>query len=241
MKYSVTFRLFLLALMIFPEVGLASSPGIGADRRNLLVDPANRVINAGPGALSDFTEWSAPENLGLAVNSSGFDRARFVTKDGCYLYLGSNRAGSGMPDINACGGSALASIDATPAHGKLRSQPLVEGCTSPVGFCTVGRASGTINGDFVFTARAFVPSDTPSVILFTGDIVFTTSRGEVRCQDAGAYNVGEIESGPGPFASLCTITGGTGEWAGATGHIRIQGTFSLPEGGDRRYEGSISR
>ncbi len=138
------------------------------------------------------------------------------------------------------GGYALASQDAKPAHGSLRSQPLVEGCTSPIGFCTAGRARGTINGDFVFTAYRFVPSDTPGVILFTGEIVFQTRRGEVRCQDAGAYNVGELESGPGPFASLCTITGGTGEWAGASGHIRIQGTFSLAEGGNSHYEGLVS-
>ena len=186
-----------------------------------------------------YSEWSTPENLRPAVNSSRFAGTPFVTKNGYYQYLGPNRVGYDMLSINASGGSALASTDAGPAQGKLRSQPLVEGCTSPVGFCTVGRATGTINGDFVFTARAFVPSDTPGVILYTGDIVFTTSHGEVRCQDAGAYNVGELESGPGPFASLCTITGGTGGWAGATGHIRIQGTFSLVAGGDSRYEGSI--
>ena len=35
------------------------------------------------------------------------------------------------------GGYALASKDPQQAHGSLRSQPLVEGCTSPIGFCTV--------------------------------------------------------------------------------------------------------
>lgn len=137
-------------------------------------------------------------------------------------------------------GYALAPEDAKQAHGTLRSQPLIEGCASPIGFCTAGRASGTINGDFVFTAHRFVPSDTPGVILFTGEIAFQTSRGEVRCQDAGAYDVDELESGPGPFVSMCTISGGTGDWAGATGHIRIQGTFSLAEGGTSHYEGLIS-
>ena len=141
----------------------------------------------------------------------------------------------------AGGGYALASEDAQQAHGSLRSQPLVEGCTSPIGFCTTGQASGTINGDFTFTATRFVPSDTPDVILYTGEIVFRTSRGEVRCEDAGAYNIDELESGPGPFASLCTITGGTGDWAGATGHIRIQGTVTLAGGGNSHYEGLISR
>jgi hypothetical protein len=138
-------------------------------------------------------------------------------------------------------GYALASEDPKQAHGSLRSQPLVEGCTSPGGFCTVGRINGTIHGDFVFTALRSVPSDTPGVVLFTGEIVIQTKRGEVRCQDAGAYNIGELEAGPGPFVSLCTITGGTGDWAGATGHIRIQGTFSLAEGGNSKYEGLVSQ
>ena len=117
----------------------------------------------------------------------------------------------------------------------------LEGCTSPIGFCTAGRASGSIKGDFVFTAHRFVPSDTPGVILYTGEIVFQTSRGEVRCQDAGAYTIDELESGPGAFASVCTITRGTGDWAGATGHIRTYGTFTLAEGGNSHYEGLISR
>lgn len=141
----------------------------------------------------------------------------------------------------AGGGYALASDDAQQVHGSLRSQALIEGCTSPIGFCTAGRAHGTINGNFVFTANRMVPSDTPGVVLFTGEIVFQTRDGEVRCQDAGAFNSGELESGPGPFASLCTISGGMGDWVGATGHIRIQGTFSLAEGGHSEYEGLISR
>ena len=91
-----------------------------------------------------------------------------------------------------------------------------------------------------FTATRFVPSDMPGVVLYTGEIVFQTSRGEVRCEDAGAYNSDELESGPGPFASVCTITGGTGHWAGATGHIRTHGTFTLAEGGNSQYEGLIS-
>ena len=143
--------------------------------------------------------------------------------------------------VAAGGGYALASKDAQQAHGSLRSQPLVEGCTSPIGFCTVGKASGTIKGDFVFTAFRTVPSDTSGVVLYTGEIVFQTKGGEVRCQDAGAYNIGELETGPGPFGSVCTITGGTGDWAGATGHIRTHGTFTLAEGGNSDYEGLISR
>jgi hypothetical protein len=140
----------------------------------------------------------------------------------------------------SAGGYALASEDALQAQGVVRSQALFQGCTSPIGFCTSGSMSGTINGDFVFTANWFIPSDTPGVIFLTGETVVQTSRGEVRCQDAASYNISELESGPGPFASLCTITGGTGDWAGATGHIRIHGTFTLADGGNSHYEGLIS-
>jgi hypothetical protein len=143
--------------------------------------------------------------------------------------------------VAAACGYAFAANYLQQARGSLRSQPLVEGCTSPVGFCTTGQASGTINGDFVFTANRTVRSDTDGVVLYTGEIVFQTSRGELRCQDAGAFNSGELESGPGPFGSVCTITGGTGHWAGATGHIRTHGTFNLAEGGNSQYEGLISR
>jgi hypothetical protein len=129
----------------------------------------------------------------------------------------------------------------TRRTGSLRSQPLVEGCTSPIGFSIAGRASGTVNGYFVFTAFRSVPSDTPGVVLYSGEIAFQTSHGELRCQDAGAYNVGELESGPGPFASVCTITGGTGDRGGATGHIRTHGTFTLAEGGNSKYHGLISQ
>ena len=41
--------------------------------------------------------------------------------------------------VAAAGGYAFAANDAQQAHGSLRSQPLVEGCTSPIGFCTTGQ------------------------------------------------------------------------------------------------------
>ena len=109
-------------------------------------------------------------------------------------------------------------------------------CTSPIGLCTAGQLTGTINGDFVFTATSLQPSATAGVLFYTGEIVVQTSRGEVRCQDAGAFQTAE----PGGVVDLCTITGGTGDWAGVSGHIRIHGTFTFAEGGNSHYEGVIS-
>lgn len=135
------------------------------------------------------------------------------------------------------GSAALASEREQQVHGHLFSQVLAgPACTSPIGLCTAGRLTGVINGDFVFTATRLEPSDTPGIFFYTGNIVVQTQRGEVRCQDAGAFGVNP----PGPVADICTITGGTGDWAGVTGHIRIHGTFTFAEGGNSKYEGVIS-
>jgi hypothetical protein len=137
----------------------------------------------------------------------------------------------------AGGGYALASSDEQQAHGHLLSQVLAgPACTSPIGLCTAGRLEGTINGDFVFSATSLQPSATPGVLFYTGEIVVQTSSGEVRCQDAGAFQT----SDPGGVVDLCTITGGTGDWADVTGHIRIHGTFTFAAGGNSHYEGVIS-
>jgi len=46
------------------------------------------------------SEWSAPVNLGPAVNSSAAEVAPNISADGCTLYFGSNRSGgSGQEDI----------------------------------------------------------------------------------------------------------------------------------------------
>ena len=139
--------------------------------------------------------------------------------------------------FSAAGGYAIASSDEQQAHGHLVSQVLSgPTCPSPIGLCTAGRLEGTINGDFVFSATSLQPSATPGVLFYTGEIVAHTSRGEVRCEDAGAFQT----SPPGGVVDLCTITGGTGDWAGVTGHIRIHGTFTFAEGGNSHYEGVIS-
>lgn len=48
----------------------------------------------------EFSDWTTPENLGSVINSAGFDGAPFITKEGRYLFMASNRAtGSGPLDI----------------------------------------------------------------------------------------------------------------------------------------------
>jgi hypothetical protein len=56
-------------------------------------------------------------------------------------------------------------------------------------------------------------------------------------QDAGAYSFVDPS---GPVVDLCTITGGTGKYAGVSGHLRIHGTFTFVQGGDSHYEGTMT-
>ncbi len=114
-------------------------------------------------------------------------------------------------------------------------------CTSPVGLCTKGRLSGDIKGGFVFTANTLTPTaDTPvtGVVHYTGDIVIHTTNGDILIKDAGAFNA--LPGGTGDVGSVSTITGGTGRWAGAAGHIHISGTFTPADGGDSDFEGEVS-
>jgi hypothetical protein len=46
------------------------------------------------GARSAFTDWVAPINLGLVVNTAVNDQRPTISRDGLSLYFGSNRAGS---------------------------------------------------------------------------------------------------------------------------------------------------
>jgi len=116
--------------------------------------------------------------------------------------------------------------------GHLSSQAVTgPDCTSPVGLCTAGRLIGGIHGEFEFTGTSLTPSSTPGVFFYTGTIVVHTAKGDLTCTDAGAYSFAPT----GEVVDLCTITGGTGELAGATGSIQISGVFTFDGGGDSDY------
>jgi hypothetical protein len=130
-----------------------------------------------------------------------------------------------------------ASSRSTPVNGHIRSQ-MVAGpfCTSPVQLCTAGRFNGGIQGEFEFTATSLTPTPTAGVFFYTGTIVVHTQRGELFCADAGVFNT----AGDGELADLCTITGGTGDLAGASGYLQTIGTFTAAAGGDSDYRGKLT-
>ena len=140
-------------------------------------------------------------------------------------------------------GIGHAQSNCKPVNGHIVSELLTgPECTSPVGLCTGGSFIGGINGDFIFIATSLTPhQDSPvtGVVHYTGDITIRTRHGDIFIKDAGAFN--SIPNSTGDVGSVSTITGGTERYAGASGRIRIAGTFTPEGGGDSDYQGEICK
>ncbi len=122
-------------------------------------------------------------------------------------------------------GSVAAASPCKKINGKLTLQALAPTCSSAISLCASATLSGDLAGvsSFVGTSQA-VTVDTPAtgVIVLTGDNAIHTSGGTLLTKDAIVLQT----SGDGQFGEVDTVVGGTGEWAGATGTFRAQGTFA---------------
>jgi hypothetical protein len=96
----------------------------------------------------------------------------------------------------------------------------VEGCTSPVGFCTRGMvASGPLAGSFEFTALTAEQPDLASPVMFyTGMVAYTTKKGTLRVRDSGMF-----DGNNGAFMEVQNVTRGTKNLKGFTGTLMSQG------------------
>ncbi len=97
-------------------------------------------------------------------------------------------------------------------------------CSGPL--CTAGRAWGGIQGDYRFKMDKTIPNgetEVPTISFFTGHSIVTLKSGDqIFGTDTGTL---DLPPGHGGFASLITLTGGTGAMTGATGQIRLRGEF----------------
>ena len=135
--------------------------------------------------------------------------------------------------------AATAVVSAATQRGHFSSVVDTEACFSIVGICTDGTLTGALKGTFSFTATsltASADSAATGVMFYTGDITLTTRDGVLFCKDAGAFDV----NAPGAVSSVCKVTGGTGEFAGASGTIQFVGTFTFAGGGDGEYRAMIT-
>lgn len=103
---------------------------------------------------------------------------------------------------------------------------VTEGCTSPNRFCAEGLVKGNhgLNGTTYFTMDGAVrgPATVPGSVATSGILVYTTSRGTLTVRESGLS--GLINSPEqGFFTAFQEVLEGTGEYAGATGHMWVAG------------------
>jgi hypothetical protein len=124
-------------------------------------------------------------------------------------------------------GQAFADPQCKPVNGQFEAQVVPPpDCTAP--FCTAGRVWGGIQGSYAFAMTTLQPSGAvPSIMFFTGQSAITLKSGDAL----HGTDTGTLDLGPdGGFASLITFTGGTGEFAGATGQIKLRGQLDQAAG-----------
>ena len=109
-------------------------------------------------------------------------------------------------------------------------------CSGVVCFAT--NFSGSLEGPAEHSLTLMLPTDPLGVAFFKLLTVIHTARGDLSCTESGASNIGPSANGEplaalgvlpnsdGQFALLCQITGGTGDFAGATGYLLRTGTSS---------------
>lgn len=114
-------------------------------------------------------------------------------------------------------------------------------CTSPVGLCTIAQMFGHLRGAAHFTASAIIPSaDTPTtgVVFVIGDTVVDAKLGDkqgtLTIKNAAAFRT----VGQGDLSDTQVIIGGTGDFLGATGSLRISGNF-VDGSGTSSFEGAV--
>jgi len=110
-------------------------------------------------------------------------------------------------------------------------------CPSPLGLCARATFKGTLRGQADAIVTSVEPTSRPGVSLIGADLVFHDPRGELRCTETAVANL--TPGSDAEEAFICQFTGGTGKWAGVTGHIEAYGSAPGGAEGSGRYEGRL--
>lgn len=123
------------------------------------------------------------------------------------------------------------SFTATPAAGG-------PDCPSPVGLCATGTFRGAIHGPATAVATSLTPTSQPGIVTGVVDLVIHDRKGDLRCTEIIVVN-----TTPGSDSEegwICEIKGGTGRWAGASGHIEAYGSAPPGQDASGRYAGRLT-
>ena len=108
------------------------------------------------------------------------------------------------------------------------------------GDVTVGQMTGSIEGDYEFVLGPGFDAGIPGLSIWfgTGTSVVVTEEGSLSFAEAGPIDLAEqVYSNA---AVLMTITGGTGIWQGASGHLILSGYWHTDsESGEFDYQGEV--
>jgi hypothetical protein len=145
--------------------------------------------------------------------------------------------------VTSAGFSVANAADCKSVRGTLEeTQVTGPACTSPAGLCTVAQMSGHLKGQARFTAAAITQSAdtaTTGVVFVIGDTTVQDARlggkrGTLAIENAAAFRT----TGDGDLSDTQVIIGGTGDFIGATGSLRISGTFAAGSG-TSSFEGTV--
>jgi hypothetical protein len=131
----------------------------------------------------------------------------------------------------------------TTVKGSFDETQLVgSACLSPVGLCSVSQIRGELQGEARFTASSVTPnfeSALTGLVFVTGDIVITGARLGPRSGNVYLKNGAVFRTvGAGDLSDVQVVVGGDGDFAGASGAVRVSGTL-LNGSGTSRFEGTV--
>lgn len=96
-----------------------------------------------------------------------------------------------------------------------------------------GILNGTTRATFT---SAFTPTPDPNAFSFTTTLTITTNKGTLTTSDVGVFDTAR-----GVFADIARVSGGTGDFAGATGTLFITGTTTDGVHFDDEITGTLCR
>jgi hypothetical protein len=104
---------------------------------------------------------------------------------------------------------------------------------------STGRMIGAIAGTYDVTVGPVIPAGTQEGVVFaTSNSVVHTKKGDLTFSETASLDLAETEGLNG--VALLTITGGTGDWQGASGHLLLSGYFHGDTGtGEWDYQGEV--
>lgn len=131
-----------------------------------------------------------------------------------------------LATIAATAGPALADESCKKIHATIVDTQVTEGCTSPNRFCAAGVVEGNhgLNGTTYFRMDGAVrgPATAPGSIATSGVLVYTAADGTLTVRESGLSGLMESPA-EGFFTAFQEVLEGTGEYAGATGHLWVAG------------------